>query len=53
MAENKKCAHPSCNCHAREGNEYCSVYCEGAGTAPDIQCGCGHTECSGSTKLAR
>jgi hypothetical protein len=51
MAENKKCAHPPCKCQAREGSDYCSTYCEGAGNAPDIQCNCGHPGCSTTGKL--
>ncbi len=47
MAQNKKCAHPSCNCQAKEGSDFCSSYCEGAGKTPDIHCTCGHPECSG------
>lgn len=49
MAEKKKCAHPSCNCMAKEGSNYCSSFCEGAGKAPDINCGCGHQGCAGIT----
>lgn len=51
MAENKKCAHPSCACQAQEGSDYCSTYCEGSGTTPDIECGCGHPHCAERNKL--
>ncbi len=51
MSEEKKCEHPSCKCHAREGSDYCSAYCEGAGTTLDIQCGCGHPACSVAQKV--
>jgi hypothetical protein len=47
MATTKqKCAHPSCQCEAREGSEYCSTYCEGEAKTSDILCGCGHVGCS-------
>jgi hypothetical protein len=46
MAKDKKCAHPSCNCKAREDSNYCSAYCEGAGKTTEIQCNCGHSECA-------
>jgi len=46
MAENKKCAHPSCHCQATADSKYCSPYCEAAGTTVEIQCNCGHPECS-------
>jgi hypothetical protein len=42
----KKCKHPSCVCNAREGSDYCSAYCEGQGTTPDLECQCGHPDCS-------
>jgi len=45
MANDKKCAHPSCNCQAKEGSKYCSTYCEGAGKTTEIQCNCGHSAC--------
>ncbi len=52
MAEkNKKCAHPSCKCTAREGSDYCSTYCEGTGSTPDLTCACGHPACSDTAKL--
>lgn len=46
MAEDKKCSHPACNCQAKEGSDYCSPYCESAGGTTEIQCNCGHPECS-------
>ncbi len=42
----KKCKHPSCNCQAREGSDYCSTYCETAGTTNEIGCNCGHPGCA-------
>ena len=47
MAEDKKCAHPSCNCKARKDSKYCSAYCETAKSTTEIQCNCGHAQCSG------
>jgi len=46
MAKDKKCAHPACNCQAKEGSDYCSNYCETAGGTAEIQCNCGHPDCS-------
>lgn len=37
MAEDKKCAHPSCNCKAGKDSKYCSPYCEAAGITVEIQ----------------
>lgn len=45
MSDDKKCAHPSCNCRAKEGSDYCGSFCEGAGKTPDVACSCGHAEC--------
>src|SRR3954447_9870312 len=47
MADDKNCARPACSCQAREGSNYCSTYCEGAGKTPEITCQCGHPGCSG------
>ena len=49
MAEDKKCAHPSCRCRARNDSKYCSPYCEAAGGTLEIQCNCGHAECATET----
>lgn len=45
MPDTKKCAHPACNCMAREGDSYCSPYCEAAKDTTEISCNCGHTGC--------
>jgi len=45
MADNEKCAHPSCNCIATQG-KYCSTFCEGQASTPDIECSCGHASCA-------
>jgi hypothetical protein len=46
MADEKRmCAHPGCSCPADEGSKYCSAYCEGAGSTPEIDCNCGCPTC--------
>ena len=49
MADQKKCAHPSCDCIATGGEKYCSAYCQGSAGTTEIACGCGHSECSGAS----
>jgi hypothetical protein len=44
MTENK-CAHPACNCEAREGEDYCSNYCQDAGSLTELACNCPHPGC--------
>jgi hypothetical protein len=46
MANNKKCAHPACNCMARSDDKYCSQYCHDAGSTMELSCNCGHAGCS-------
>ena len=48
MAEKQKgmCAHPSCNCLVKEGEKYCSQYCDDAGDTIEISCNCEHPGCS-------
>jgi hypothetical protein len=46
MDEQKKCAHPSCNCAAAKDSKYCSTFCEGQGNTPDLMCNCGHASCT-------
>lgn len=43
--EPKKCAHPSCQCMAPEGSEYCSTYCHDAKDTLELSCNCGHPGC--------
>jgi hypothetical protein len=43
--ETKKCAHPGCQCHAREDSNYCGTWCEGAAGTPEVLCNCGHASC--------
>jgi hypothetical protein len=46
----KKCAHETCQCLARDGQKYCSTFCEDAKNVTSLQCDCGHPGCS-SQKL--
>ena len=50
MKEQEKCAHPSCTCPRGRESQYCGAYCEGARDTSEIQCSCGHTNCSNSTE---
>jgi hypothetical protein len=45
METQKKCAHPSCRCNAKEDSDYCGTYCEGEAKTSDILCNCGHGDC--------
>ncbi len=53
MSDDKKCAHPSCQCMAKEEHDgYCSTFCEGEAETADIVCMCGHEGCGpGSATL--
>ena len=45
--EERKCGHPTCDCHVSENEKYCSEYCKNAeksGVA-EIGCGCEHSPC--------
>jgi hypothetical protein len=44
--EEKKCAHPACNCILPEGEKYCSTYCHDAGTLTELACNCPHPGCA-------
>jgi hypothetical protein len=48
MADNeRKCAHPTCDCMTDPDEKYCGEYCENAeksGVA-EIGCGCEHSPC--------
>lgn len=44
------CAHPSCSCQLTSGT-YCSNQCEAMEKMPDIECSCGHIECTGSSRI--
>jgi hypothetical protein len=39
------CGNPSCECHPKSGQDYCSEDCEKNATAPDHVCKCGHEHC--------
>ena len=45
--ERSACAHPACECSAREGSDYCSEYCQNASLAATHEegCQCGHAAC--------
>jgi hypothetical protein len=49
----EKCAHPSCLCKVKEGEKYCSTFCEGEAKTSDITCLCGHAECGGARSHER
>ena len=43
-----QCAHEGCSCAVREGQSYCSAYCERAETQRAEEggsCDCGHPDC--------
>ena len=46
MTDEKKCAHPACNCTAPEHSRYCSTYCRDAGGTLELSCNCGHPACA-------
>lgn len=52
MAELKKCAHPTCNCIAPEGEKYCSQYCQDAGGTLELSCNCNHPGCALEAEVA-
>lgn len=49
MADNKRCAHPSCTCPAAADSKYCSTECAAMEKTPDVDCRCGHAGCGGKT----
>lgn len=44
--DRNRCAHPPCTCTPRSG-KYCSAHCEAMAERPEIDCRCGHPDCSG------
>jgi hypothetical protein len=45
--EPKKCEHPVCTCTVPADQDYCSPYCEAAGSEEvEIACDCHHPGCS-------
>jgi len=52
--ENKKCAHPACNCYLRdEDSKYCSPYCSDAAGTTELACNCGHAGCGVAEPVGR
>jgi hypothetical protein len=49
MADDEKetCKNPVCGCAPPPDGKYCSASCEGAGKTIEIDCDCGHPECTG------
>ena len=50
MADDEKetCKNPVCGCAPPTDGKYCSASCEGAGKTIEIDCDCGHPECTGN-----
>lgn len=49
MADEKvTCKNPVCSCAPQPDGKYCGASCEGAGQTVEIDCDCGHPECSGN-----
>ena len=46
--DKKICKNPTCGCPATEGSKYCSTSCEGTGDTIELDCDCGHEDCSGN-----
>ena len=44
----KKCKNPACSCPPQPDGKYCSASCEGTGDTIEIDCDCGHPECTGN-----
>ena len=49
MANDKKCKHPACSCHAAADSDYCSVECAATVGMPDVDCRCPNPGCKGKT----
>ena len=43
----KVCANPPCSCTVEKGEKYCSVHCQSTGNTVQIDCDCGHPDCTG------
>ncbi len=46
--ENETCKNAPCSCAATEDSKYCSAGCEGTGETIQLDCDCGHPECTGN-----
>ncbi len=44
--QQKKCAHPSCNCIVEKGKKFCSDYCHDARGTMELSCNCRHPQCA-------
>ena len=44
-----KCQHENCDCDARQGDRWCSDYCQIATESAAGLCGCGHLDCEKMT----
>lgn len=45
--EGRTCANPTCSCKVQDGQKFCSTSCEGKGKVVELDCECGHPQCSG------
>ncbi|HVF56352.1 MAG TPA: hypothetical protein VM934_09390 [Pyrinomonadaceae bacterium] len=41
------CKNPPCSCRVDKKGDSCSVHCESTGNTTQIDCDCGHPDCSG------
>lgn len=49
MADEKDtCKNPVCGCAPPSDGKYCSASCEGTGATIELDCDCGHPECTGN-----
>ena len=46
--DEKICKNPPCGCPATQGSKYCGPSCEGTGSFIELDCDCGHEECTGN-----
>ena len=46
--DKKICKNPPCGCPATEGSKFCGPSCQGTGDTIEIDCDCGHAECTGN-----
>jgi hypothetical protein len=49
MADDKEnqCKNPPCSCPATADGKYCSAACAGTGDVVQLDCDCGHPDCTG------
>ena len=41
------CKNPPCSCAVDKGEKYCSVHCQSTENTTQIDCDCGHSDCTG------